>query len=168
MISLVKSIGVAEIITILLITMCIVALIQPNMSRLFGAVIFAGLTMVHDIFLSDLDGLAYYGSAALTDSAIIMLTSGIFPIPVMVVRLHYICLISILVNAIGWVMWMAYLSPIVYNMTFMLIYFCVIITMIRKDTSDVRGGYQLDDWRTIISFNRITSWRLNHQSKGPS
>jgi len=156
-----------NIITGLLTIMCVVALIQPNMSRLFGAVIFAGLTLLHDLCLSDLDGLAYYGSAALTDSAIIILTSGIFPIPVMVVRLHYICLISILVNAAGWVMWMAYLPPTIYDIAFIVVYLCVIITMIRKDTSDV-GGYSLDSWRTILSFNRITSWRINHQYKGPS
>jgi len=153
-------------ITLLLTIICAVALIQPNITRLFGAIIFAGLTLIHDIYLSSLDGLAYYGSAALTDLAIIVLTSGIFPIPLMVVRLHYICLFSIAANAIGWVMWTAYLPPTIYDAVFVCIYVWVIISMTKRDHSDV-GGYSLDSWHTCFSFNRITSWRLNHQGKSP-
>ena len=154
-------------ITLLLIVICLAVLTQPNANRLFAALVFAGLTLAHDLYLSDLDGLAYYGSAALMDLAIIILTSGIYPVPAMVVRLHQICLFSIIANCAGWVMWQAYLPPTVYDAMFVFIYIWAVIAMIKKDSGDV-GGYSMDSWRANFRFNRAARVSLNAQDKSPS
>ena len=140
--------------TILLTAIGVTVFLQPNAPRLFAAFIFAGLTLCHDIFLSHFDGLLYYGSAALLDLAIIILTSGIAPVPQMVISLHRICMASIAMNFIGWFIWFMYLPPVVYDSAFMFIYAWTLIILIKRNDTDV-GGYSLDCWGSCFRFN----WR---------
>lgn len=147
-----------DAITTLFVGMCIVAFIQPNAPRFFAAVIFVSITLLHELFLSHYDGLLYYGSAALFDLAIIILTSGINPVPRMVLSLHRICIVSILVNLLGWVIWFFYLPPLTYDLAFVVLYAWALITLINRNGLDV-GGYTLDSWATCFRFNRNT-WGL--------
>lgn len=138
--------------SILLIFIGAFALLQPNAPRLFAALIFAGLTLAHDFFSSNLDGLMYYGSAALIDLFIIILTSGISPVPKMVITLHKICMVSIVANFFGWVIWTLYYPPIAYDLAFMAIYAWTLITFITRGKIDV-GGFTLDSWYSCLRFN---------------
>ena len=97
-----------EAITLLIYAVLIVAFLQPNAPRFFAAVTFISITLLHELLLSSYDGLQYYGSAALLDLAIIIITSGINPVPKMVLSLHKICIVSIIVNLAGWVLWFFY------------------------------------------------------------
>lgn len=92
---------VYDAITYLMYALLAVAVFQPNAPRLFAAVLFVSIISLHELLLSDLDGLQYYGSAALFDLLIIVLTSGINPVPRMVLSLHRICFVSILANMAG-------------------------------------------------------------------
>lgn len=141
------------IISVLLILIGVAVFIQPNAPRFFAASIFIGLTSSHELFLSHLNGLAYYGSAALLDLGIIVLTSGISPIPKMVITLHKICVLSIFVNFAGWIAWRMYLSPVPYEFAFVVIYAWTIVALMKRSgVGDVRG-FGLDSWGSCFHYN---------------
>ena len=133
--------------SVVLVVLVVCVCLQPTVVRGYVALLFVGVTLLHEVFEGSLDGLAYYGSAALCDLAIIVLTSGITPVPAMVTRIHLVCFASIVANAVGWVMWSAYLTPTVYNAAFVLIYIVAVAAMLKKDPSDV-GGHSLNSRRT--------------------
>ena len=153
------------IITVLLGAIILVAFFQPNAPRLFAALSFVGITLSHELFLSNLDGLQYYGSAALFDLVIIILTSGINPVPKMVIDLHRICMVSIIANLVGWVLWFFYVPPLFYDASFAVIYTWTLITLINRNGSDV-GGYTLDSWASCFRFNRYSSGYYHHKNGG--
>lgn len=140
-------------ITLLLAAIFVVAFTQPNAPRSFAAFVFVGITLSHELLLSDYDGLFYYGSAALFDLSIIIAISGIRPVPEMVLSLHRICLVSILANFLGWALWFSYFPPLIYDAAFVSIYVWALITLIKRSGRDV-GGYTLDSWDTCFRFNR--------------
>ncbi len=140
-------------ITVLLVLIVFAGAFQPNAPRLFAAVVFVVVTLSHEFFMSDTDGLIYYGSAALFDMGIIMLTSGINPIHQMVTDLQRICLASVFVNFIGYFIWLSYLPPTIYDMSFMVLYAWTFIILIERNGADV-GGYRVDSWLSCFRFNR--------------
>lgn len=140
------------------------ALIQPNAPRLLAVVAFVGLTIAHDALASGIDGFWYYGSAAILDVGIIILTSGIRPLPRMVVTLHRICMASVMMNFLGWLMWFFYLPPTLYDFAFLMLYSCALITFIKKDHADV-GGFEVDSWRSCV-LGFVDSGRLGVHKHG--
>lgn len=154
------------IITWLLCGLALAAAIQPNAPRFFAAVLFVVVTLSHELFLSHTDGGLYYGTAALFDLVIIILTTGISPIPRMVVDLHKICMYSIIANFIGWVLWHMYLPPLAYDAAFVVIYAWALITLIKRNGNDV-GGYTVDSWRSCFHVYRRAwgRYRTQHESK---
>jgi len=157
--------AVGLIITILMVLIIATAFIQPNAPRLYAAVIFVGATALHELFFSDYGGLQYYGSAALFDLAIIILTSGINPVPKMVLSLQKICIVSIIANLAGWVIWFLYYPPIIYDLAFVAIYAWTLITLIKRTGINV-GGYTLDSWATCFRFNRYSWLNYSHKHGG--
>lgn len=151
--------------TVLLTLIAFAVLIQPNVPRLFAAMLFVGLTLSHELFLSHLDGLAYYGSAALLDLGIIILTSGINPVPQMVINLHRICKVSIFLNVAGWYIWSAYLPPVAYDLAFMALYGWTLLILIKRDGADV-GGFTMDSWNSCFHFNWRSSLSHYRRNKG--
>lgn len=142
-----------DAITYLFYALMAVAFIQPNAPRLFAAALFVSITLTHELFLSDLDGLMYYGSAALFDLAIIVLTSGINPVPRMVLSLHRVCIASIIINLVGWALWFFYFPPLFYDLSFVALYAWALWVFIRRDRADV-GGYSLASWASCFRFDR--------------
>jgi len=140
-------------ITVLLSLIAVTVLFQPNAPRFFAAVVFVVITLSHEFFMSDFEGLAYYGSAALFDMGIIMLTSGINPVHQMVIDLQRICLASVFVNFMGYFIWLFYLPSTVYDMSFMVLYTWTLIILTERNGADV-GGYRLDSWYSCFRFNR--------------
>jgi hypothetical protein len=140
-------------ITVLLIVIAVAVLFQPNAPRFFAAAVFVLVTLSHEFVMSDVDGLAYYGSAALFDMGIIMLTSGINPIHQMVIDLQRICLASVFINLVGYFIWLAYLPPAIYDMSFMVLYTWTLLILIERNGADV-GGYRMDSWYSCFRFNR--------------
>lgn len=150
------------IISTLLYALIAVVFFQPSAPRFFAAASFVAVTFSHELFFVDYDGLAYYGSAALLDLGIIVITSGINPLPKMVLRLHVICAVSIFINLLGWLLWLSYLPPTLYDMAFVALYAWALVTLIRRDKLDV-GGYSLDSWGSCFRFNR-SAWNF-HRNK---
>lgn len=146
------------IVTVLIGLIVVAAFIQPNAPRLFAALIYTGAMLLHEVIFADYVGLMYYGSAALLDLGIIVLTSGISPVPKMVLTLHKICLVSILANLAGWLMWYSYYPPLAYDAAFAVIYAWTLLTLINRDRLNV-GGYTLDSWASCFRFNS-SPWAL--------
>lgn len=117
----------------------IITLVQPNAARRVVAGIFCCITLSHDIYLSHLDGFLYYGSAAFFDLVIILLLAALYAPCDMILKLQKVCLVSILVNLIGWVCWYLYLPPVVYNVAFLLIYLHVLV-ILSHDLGDTTVG----------------------------
>lgn len=138
--------------TVLIYAIAFVALLQPNAPRLYASMVFVIFTVGHEWAFSDLDGLAYYGTAAIFDFLIILITWAIRPIPKLVINIHKICILSIIANAFGWVMWVLYLPPTAYNVAYTFIYAAALLAMIKKDGSDDRG-FTLDSWRSCFRFS---------------
>jgi hypothetical protein len=149
---------IEQIVTTLVFLVVAFAFLQPSAPRFFAAVSFVSITLLHELLLSDYVGLMYYGSAALFDLGIIILTSGISPVPKMVLTLHKICMVSILANLAGWLMWFLYYPPLAYDAAFAIIYAWTLITLINRDSLDV-GGYTLDSWASCFRFDS-SPWAL--------
>jgi len=154
-----------DTITLLIYAVVIVSFIQPNAPRFFAAIIFTSITLLHELLFSSYDGLQYYGSAALFDLAVIVFTSGINPVPKMVLSLHRICIVSIFANLTGWVLWFFYYPPLVYDVTFIAIYTWTLIILVKRSGLDV-GGYTMDSWNTCFRFNRRSWVSYSYKYKG--
>ena len=139
--------------------------VQPNAPRLFAAMVFAGLTLAHEFSLSHLEGLEYYGSAALVDLGIMIAISGISPTPAMVINLQRVCIVSIITNFLGWVMWLTYLPPIAYNYAYVFICMIAFAVLIKRDERDV-GGFAMDSWGSCFRVNIFASVNGSHKSGG--
>lgn len=147
-----------DMITNIIYILSAVSFLQPNAQRFFAAIVFSVITLSHDFFMSQYDGFLYYGSAALFDLFIIIITSGINPVPKMVIHLHIICMISILLNLMGWALWFFYYPPLIYNSLFIVIYLWSLVVLLRRDKDDV-GGYTMDSILSCFRFNRGT-WTM--------
>jgi len=138
----------------------LIALVQPSEERRFSALLFSCLSLVHYFVFYDFDGLAYYGSAALFDLMVILFTVKLRITSTMICDLHNICIASILLNGIGWVMWMLYMPPYAYNASFVALYVFAVITLIKPDSkngSDKVGNWYIDLLANIGKGNyRIT------------
>jgi len=136
------------------------ALIQPTRERGLPAVIFAAIAVGHWLFMSHLDGLAYYGSAAFFALVVIAITANLTCISSITRDIHRVCLVAIVLNAVGWCMWMLYLEPVAYNISFIFLYVWAIMVLCRKD-AEYAGGGTMDDWAYFLRFNPYTCHRAS-------
>lgn len=136
---------------VLMVALIVIALFQHDTRRFYAAFVFAGLTVLHDPLFGDLDGLAYYGSAALTDLLILTLLAGVYPVPKMVISLQFMSIVSVILNGIGYVMWFNWMVPTVYNSLFIVFYVCSILVMLGKDGENV-GIHGVYGWRSCFRF----------------
>ncbi len=141
------------IVDIALIALSAAALAQPTSTRRLIGAAFLMITLVHEWKFSDLEGIQYFGSAALFDLAIIMLLSGIRPVPKLVLYLQGICVASILTNLMGWVAWVLYLELDVYNDAMGVLYLCAIVALLHRDRADERMDFAGYSGRPIFRFN---------------
>ncbi len=129
-------------IEVLAIAIGILAVLQKTDERFYAATIFSALTLAHMVLFSATDsGHAYYIGAAFLDVAIMSFIARIDKIVSLTITLHRICLVEIIVNAIGWVMWMKYADPYWYNVTFIGLHLWAIFALTRKDNANDPGGY---------------------------
>lgn len=147
------------ILTALLAAIAVIMLLQPTAPRFFAVAVFLGATLFHDLALSGLDGFWYYGSAAALDFAIIVATSGVYPVPRLVVCMHQICMVSMVANLGGWLLWLAYFPPIVYDTVFIGIYTWALWIFVDEDGDNV-GAYTMDSWASCFRFSH-SPWLHN-------
>lgn len=115
--------------------------------------------------MNSLVGFSYHGSAAIFDLLIIILVSGIRPLPELVLSLHRICAASILINVTGWVIWVLYFPPILYDLAFVALYAWLVVTLISRDKKNV-GGNTLDRGGFGFRFDRGTCSHLFNKHGG--
>ena len=138
-----KEAKTQSMITALLALIFIASVIQPNRQRLFAGLVYSGLLVANDLILFEKEGFAYYGGSALFDLAAIIVISCTVKVSSMALTIQKICLASICLNFFGWVMWMLYMPPVMYNSLFIALYVCALLTLITRNKSDV-GEYKLD------------------------
>tara|TARA_R110000782_G_scaffold58007_4_gene121469 strand:+ start:489 stop:950 length:462 start_codon:yes stop_codon:yes gene_type:complete len=138
-----------ELTTALLYAIALTACFQRAAHNLYAAVIFVSFALMHDFIGPDLDGWAYYGSAAILDCIALILLSGIRPVTKMVFHLELILLFSIIGNFLGWVMWVNYMAPTTYDAGFVVLYLLALLALL-KGTSNV-GDFTGSSWRSCFS-----------------
>lgn len=135
------------------------AVFQPTATRFIGAVVFVSIAWAHELLLRDLEGFAYHGSAALAALIVIIITSRLTHVSTMIIRLHHVCIGSILLNCAGWFAWLAYLPPEPYNVGMLIVFAWALIALIGKDAEDV-GSDSMDRWRPGFRFYPFASHQL--------
>ena len=146
------------LVTITLILFVFGPLMQPDLDRLFVASVYIyGNVFVHEAMFSSLDGLAYYGSAALTDLLTITLLCTIVLSTKLCGKLISVCMISIILNFGGWLIWLGGLEPMVYNLSFVVLNAYTIYLLIGGDSEHGRLG--ASDGRTPIIWSYLVSSR---------
>lgn len=134
------------ILTAVLIVLVLAAFTQPNAGRMLAACIFSSLTILYGGISAGLVGSEYYIGAAVTDLLILILVSGIYPMPRLVGRLQAICVVSIVLNFLGWSMWFFYLPPFAYDWAFIGLYVYAVYALIARDHDDVVGRGPIHSW----------------------
>jgi len=121
--------------------------LQPSQSRIYTGGVFAGALILHETFFSASAGLVYHGSASLFYVGIIILTSFAAPVTRLVLDIHRICLASIMINAMGWVLWFFYFPPVIYNIAYIGLH-CWAVYALMQRTKRKDDGFRTD-WRNI-------------------
>lgn len=153
-------------ISILIYILALVAVLQPDKERRTVAGVFCCFVLLHDIYMSQLDGFLYYGSAALFDLAIISVLSKIHITHDLVLKLQRLCIVSIIINIVGWICWYHYLPPGVYNSSFLFIYLYVLVILIQKDKRLDLGNTSMDGMCIGICSNITSShYSLYHHKR---
>ena len=137
----------------MVVIICVLVFFQSNHDRGVAAAIFAVVCGSHSVLFYDLPGEYYYMSAAVADLAIIS-GIGAFAKPTRLAdNLMDICLISIALNAVGFLTWWQGLPPEPYNLSYVALYLIAILALLREDCAN---GYQ--------SSKRSSSIRLSIRS----
>lgn len=126
-------------ISCLVVIICILALSQSSHQRAVIACIYAAVVGLHSLAFYDCGGELYYLSAALADLVIIAVISVWAAPSRLAENLIDISLISICLNAFGFIVWCSKLPPESYNISYGALYLIAILALLREDCAD---GYQ--------------------------
>lgn len=138
---------------------------QRNAPRLYAALSYLIVNTSCEFLFADTD-VYYYGIAAMSDLLIMILTSQISPMPKMAINLHRLCLVSIIGNGVGWLMWYSYMPPDLYNYFFVALYIWAIIILCERDYAGV-DEFRADSWINRILGNYSAGLRNSFKgSKG--
>lgn len=133
-------------------------------SRCLCLMMFVAVSLLHHITLGDADGFIYYASAAFFDLVVIFLLSRITVIHVHVLFMQVICLLFIIANCAGWVMWYLYMPPTYYNLACYALYIAAILILLK------RGGNgrntTVNQLRSCVNFNRLQGGFNHLKDKG--
>lgn len=141
-----------SLLDILIILIIVISFCQRDPYHATVGTNFAMLICAHDLLCSalKLEGLAYYGLAAVFDLAFIVTTIS-FRDSKMLDSLYNICLTSIVLNFFGWILWFVFVSPIVYDISFLCLYIWAVVVLLKRD--DYVGGFGVGRTGTNFHFN---------------
>jgi hypothetical protein len=120
-----------------------------------AALVFVFPTVVHTALLSDTGGWAYYASAAATDFLALYTLSLLSRATRLVLLLQACCVVSICLNTIGWLLWVNYLPPNLYDTMFVVLWATIILIM--AGTAHVGGP----TWRSTFPVVGVRGSRAN-------
>lgn len=129
---------------------------QPSESRLFTGGVFILVIILHELIFSAYTGIVYYGSAALFYLAIMIITAGASHLTSLVLDIHKICLIAIIVNAVGWIVWYIYFPPNLYNFASVFLHAWGIWALMKR-TGSKENEFRTD-WGAIDFRPNADTW----------
>jgi hypothetical protein len=155
-------------ITYLIMAIVVLSLIQPNAHRLVAAAIFSTVLVCFDIIFGDFDGFLYYGGAALSNFLIVFLTSFISPSSKMILRLQKTCMFMMIANLVGYLLWVFYYPPFLYDLTFAVLFCFSIYTLLDRDRWFYVGGFSSYSWSSCFSISNFKMFRndKNYRKEG--
>jgi hypothetical protein len=154
------------IVDVLLLLLGFAVLAQPDIYRYAAAATFACLSLVYNGISGALDGAWYYIGAALVDLTALWVLAQIKPVPLLAIRLQYLCLASIVLNFIGWAMWFAYLEPALYDTAFIALYLVALYVLLKKDQADELGGFTVCSGLSRIRVGPRSRHRNRNENRG--
>ena len=138
-----------------------IALLQSTTERMAIALVFASFTFVHNTFMYTLDGFMYYGSDALFYLLVILIISGTDSKARLAIDIQKISICAIILDFIGWQMWLLYIQPTGYNVAFMALYAWTIIILLRGEPEDV-GNHAMGARFHFLHPNAYSRHSINH------
>jgi len=139
-------------VNLLMLTAIMTLLFQKSQQRLLLASFYVVINTAHLLLFNNLDGSGYYVMSAIFDLLVIMSVSVIH-IP-QTISLQKLCIISIIANFAGWLMWLLYLDPAAYNAVFIAIYIYAIVILTSRDKSDVGDSSEFSGGVIFLSDSR--------------
>lgn len=143
--------------TIAICACLILSLLQKTRDNFISASIFSITAIVYDIASDNVPDDYYYLSASFLAFLCSYLITSFNCKSELSAIISDFCIVSIIINIIGFCIYMANMSPIVYNNAFFVFYLLLIAALIMKGDRDaVGGGFQFYKWRHFRSslFNR--------------
>lgn len=138
-------------------------LFQKSQQRLLLASFYVVINTAHLLLFNNLDGYSYYVMSAIFDLLVMISVSAIH-IP-QTISLQKLCIISIIANFAGWLMWLFYLDPAAYNAVFIAIYIYAIVILTSRDRSNVGDSAEFGGGVIFFSDSHsVVKSVFNHKS----
>ena len=151
--------------TLLILAIVVAAWRQRSEDGKFAAGCIAFAAVFHEFYFSHLEGLPYHLSASLFALLVILAVSKLGRITRLSVSIQNACLVSIVANVIGWMLWREYFPPLAYDSAILLIYAWIFAILVKG--SKGRGGVNTLDYRGFpVFFNYRKSRMANIKHKG--
>ena len=132
---------------VLIAAVVIASLLQPTVSRAIPAILYAFMTAMHYVCMDRIEGPVYYVAAAIIDFTCLSLAYWVSTKATLSYQIMMICFVSIIINTMGWIMYMAYMRPDTYNMLSLALYLWAIAVLLKRDKVDV-----------VLGHNRLGGW----------
>tara|TARA_R110001599_G_scaffold173340_2_gene365160 strand:- start:10051 stop:10530 length:480 start_codon:yes stop_codon:yes gene_type:complete len=156
------------VITGLILVIAVVSLLQPSAQRLTAAAIFTAIIVLFDVFFGELDGLAYYGGAAISNFMIVLLTSCIIDPTKMILRLQRLCLGMMITNLAGYLLWFFYYPPFFYNLAFIVLFVISLYILLDRERWFYVGGFTANSWSSYFSISNFEMFRNDKSNREAS
>ncbi len=139
----------------------LLSLLQDKKRRM-TAHIFVLMTLIHTVLWSKQpdNGYLYFLSSAINDLMIILVIANLKYITKLTENLMKISFCFIIVNSLGWIMWMAYLDLFIYQYAAMLLYMWTIVVLLNWDGIE-DGNYKMDRWTDCLRVHNYTGLHSN-------
>jgi len=120
----------------------------------------AALFGLIDHYIPNELGFISYMAAALTDLLVIYLLTRLANPTDLISKIQKLCIYFIIVNFVGWIMYMAYMEPIYYTGLCLLLYLRMIV--IANGSGNALGNNSIVRWgASLFSGNRVSNYNLS-------
>lgn len=146
------------IIFVLIFLIAFLSLLQEEKRRM-TALLFVLLTLIHTIIWAKApdDGFLYFLSATVNDLIIMIVIANLPYTTKLTDNLMKISFCFIIINFIGWIMWMSYLDLALYQYAASLLYISVIVALLNWDGIE-DGNHTMDGWINSFRINNMASY----------
>lgn len=146
---------------LLMLCMALTALLMSRQDALPVVGMLAAWLM-HSAVFGESPGSVYYLSAAAVDWLVIVFSGRIAPVPETVPIIHAISLTSIAINTTGWLFWLTFQPPTVYNAAYIALLAWGLILLVNVDGGCNAGGSANDRGLNGFSRNLFTRGQGRH------